>query len=93
MLGPVEHCRADRLAGAHDAAQFKRVARARLRNGFHHHLERCREEKAVSHAVLAHKGERALGFKTAAIAEDGSAEVERRKQRVHESAGPGPIRG
>ncbi len=41
--------------------------------------------------VLRHQRQRALGIETAPEAQDGTPEVERGQQRVHEAAGPRPI--
>jgi hypothetical protein len=67
------------------------VALARLGHGLHHGLQRGREQEGVRHPVALHQRERALGIEAAAGSRRSAAEVERRQQRVHQAAGPGPV--
>ena len=91
LARPLEHRGADGFAGAHDAAQRKFVPIARARHGLHDHLERRREQKGVAHRIARHQRQRALGLEAAAKAHDRVAEIQRRQQRVHETAGPRPV--
>ena len=93
ILCPCEYRRADGLAGAHHAAQREVETRARRGHRLHHHLQRRREEEGVSHTVLRHQRQRSLGVEPSPKAQDRTPEVERRQQRIHEAAGPCPIRG
>ena len=74
------------------ARSRSRSARA-VRHRLHHRLERGREEEGVRDAMALHQLERAFGREAAAGGDDLAAEVERRQQRVHQAAGPGPVRG
>ena len=91
LAAPGEHGGADRLARAHHRPQAERVARARLRDGLHHHLQRGREQERAGDAVALHQFERAFGREAAARPDDRESEVQRRQQRVHQAAGPGPV--
>ena len=91
---PFEHRRADRFAGAHDrcaGSTSNALARPRIR--LHHQLERGREQERVADLVLLDQPERALRVEAAAVADDRLAEIQRRQQRVHQAAGPRPVRG
>ena len=68
------------------------VTLSRLRHRFHHHLERGRKQERIAHPVFFDQRERALGIEAAAVAYDRAAEIQRRQQRVHQAAGPRPIR-
>ena len=92
VAAPGEDGVADRFAGAHDGAQLQVEAAARIGHRLHHRLERGGEEKAVRHPVRLQQGERGLRCEPPLVGDDLAAEVERRQERVHQAAGPRPVR-
>src|SRR6266545_6453802 len=80
FLRPCENRRSDRLAGAHDAAKVDVEPIARPRERLHHQLERRGEQERVAYLIFLDQSKRALGVESSAIADDGLAEMERRKQ-------------
>ena len=91
ILRPREHRGAYSLAGTHHAAQREVELCVRPGHRLHHHLQCRREEKGVSHAVFRDQRQRPLGVEPTAKAENGPPEVERRQQRIHQTAGPCPV--
>ena len=86
-----------RLARAHDGLQSQPELLAHAAAGtagisLHHGFERGREQKGVGHAKALHQLKRRLRAKAAAVGHDWATKVQGGQQRVHQAAGPGPVR-
>ena len=92
FLRPFEQRRSNRLARAHDAPHVDVEDLARLRFRLHDQLERRRNQKCIANLITLDQSQRALRIEPTAIAQYRLTEVERRQQRVHQAAGPRPIR-
>ena len=97
LLAIAKHRVAHRLARAHDGfqAQTKLLTHSALclaGKRLHHRLERRRKQKRVGDATVAHQRKGGLGAETPAKSHDLAAKVQRGQQRVHQPAGPGPVR-
>ena len=91
LLAPGENRFADALTRAHDASQGEFEVFTRVRNLFHHELERGREQERVRDPVTLEKLKRLLGGKATAGADDRLAEVQRWQECVHHATCPGPV--
>ncbi len=88
---PVQQFGAERLAAGQHAAQFH-AGMFHLR--LPHQLQRGRRQEHVADGVIGHQLHRRLRLELfGAVPDHGHAVIPGRKQRIEQSADPGPVRG